>query len=74
MGTSYIKKYIYFQNKFLYFQSCNYKIFMKIDHVLKVLLYVQNIEKKHVDKLFFVSKVFFLYQMFTKSFQFFVNF
>jgi hypothetical protein len=31
---------ISFLNKFLYFQSCNYKIFMKIHHVSRVLLYV----------------------------------
>jgi len=30
----------YFLNKFLYFQSCNYRIFMKIHHVLRVFLYV----------------------------------
>jgi hypothetical protein len=40
MGTLYIKKYIYIWNKFLYFQSCNYIIFMKIHHVSRILLYV----------------------------------
>jgi len=35
-----LKKLLYFLNKFLYFQSCNYEIFMEIHHVLKVLLYV----------------------------------
>ncbi len=29
-----------FWNKFLYFQSCNYKIFMKIHHVSRIILYV----------------------------------
>jgi hypothetical protein len=29
-----------FLNKFLYFQSCNYKIFLKIHHVSKVLNYM----------------------------------
>jgi hypothetical protein len=36
MGTLYI--YIY--NNISYFQSCNYKIFMKIHHVSIILLYV----------------------------------
>jgi hypothetical protein len=32
-GTLYIKNKMKNRNKFLYFQSCNYKIFMKIHHV-----------------------------------------
>jgi hypothetical protein len=31
------RKLFYFWNKFLYFQSCNWKKFTKIHHVLKVL-------------------------------------
>jgi len=50
------KKLLKFRNQFLYFQSCNYKIFMKIHYVSKILLYVQNIPKKHVDKWFFCFK------------------
>jgi hypothetical protein len=64
----------YFWNKFLYFQSCNYKLFMKIHHVSKTFLYVESIQKKMWIGGFFVSKVLFPYQMFTKSFQFFCEF
>ncbi len=32
--------FLFFKNIFLYFQSCNYKIFMKIHHVSRVFLYV----------------------------------
>jgi hypothetical protein len=37
MEILYIKKIVLFLNKFLYFQSCNYKTFMKIHYVLRVL-------------------------------------
>ncbi len=71
-GNTVSKKLFYFKNKFLYFESCNYKTFMKIHHVSRVLFYVLNIQEKHVDKWFFISKVLFLYQLFTKLFQFFL--
>ncbi len=45
-----------FLNKFLYFQSYNYKIFMKIHHVLRVLLYVLSAQEKHVNRWFFCFK------------------
>jgi hypothetical protein len=40
-------------NKFLYFQSCNYKIFIKIYHVSRFLLFVYDTQAKHVDMWFF---------------------
>jgi hypothetical protein len=40
MVTLYVKEFIFLINKFLYFQSCNYKIFMKIHYVSRILLYV----------------------------------
>jgi hypothetical protein len=56
MKTLYIKKMFYFKNKFLYFQSCNYKVFMKIHHVSRVLLYIESIQEKHVDRWFLYIK------------------
>jgi hypothetical protein len=38
------KKLFNFLNKFVYFQSCNYKIFMKFHHVSRFFLYVLNIQ------------------------------
>ncbi len=55
-GNIYVKKIVEFLNKFLSFQSCNYKISIKINHVSKVLSYVENTQEKHVDKWFFCIK------------------
>jgi hypothetical protein len=74
MGTLYVKNKNKNWNKFLYFQSCNYKIFMKIHHVSKVLLYVQNTQEKHVDKFFLYQKSFSLIKCSPNYFNFFVNF
>jgi hypothetical protein len=74
MGTLYIKKENYFWNQFN-FQSCNYKVFMKIHHILRVFLYVLNIQEKHVDKWFFLYQKFFsLIKCSPNHFKFFVNF
>jgi hypothetical protein len=39
------KKLFYFKNKFLYFQSYNYKLFMKIDYVSRVFLMFKALKK-----------------------------
>jgi len=50
------KKLFYFLNKFLYFQSCNYKIFMKIHHISRIILYFYSTQEKDVDKWYFCIK------------------
>ncbi len=58
MKTLYVKKIVLFLNKFLYFQSCNYKIFMKIYHVSKVFYMFKTLKKNMWTSGLFVSKIF----------------
>jgi hypothetical protein len=53
------KKLFYFKNKFSYFQSYNYKLFMKIDYVSRVFLMFKALNKNMWIGGFFCIKSFF---------------
>jgi hypothetical protein len=56
------KKMFYFLNNFLYFQTCNYKIFMKIHHVSRVLYMFKTLKKNMWTSGFLYQKSFSLFK------------
>jgi hypothetical protein len=68
------KKLFYFLNKFLYFHSCNYKLFMKIHHVSSPFICLMHSRKACGQVIFFYQKSFSFIKCSPNCFDFFVNF